>query len=69
MKEVILDYPLAEGLGYDRPSVIDTEFLPYKLAMSVCGGGRDPVNHTVGKGAIFFQPIPNRGIPQLGKRQ
>src|SRR5580704_723890 len=67
MKEMILDYPLAERLWYDRPSVIDTKVFPHKCAMRICSGWRDSIHHAVGKRAILFQPVPDRRIAKLQK--
>src|ERR1700756_5087955 len=69
MEEMILDHPLAESLGYDRPSVIDPEFFAYKLAMSIRCRRSDTIHHTVRERAISFQPVSDRGIPELGKGQ
>src|SRR6202008_2681001 len=69
MEEMILDHPLAESLGYDRPSVIDAEFFADKLAMSIRRRRRDTIYHAVGKCAISFQPVPNCRIPEFGKGQ
>src|SRR5260370_31346553 len=69
MKEMILDYPLPESLWDHRPSIIDTEFFPYKRAMCVCRCRRDPVDHAVRKRTILFQPVPKRRISKLGESQ
>src|SRR5258708_17497726 len=69
MKEMILDYLLAERLWYDRPSVINTKVFPHKCAMRIGSGWRDSVHHAVGKRSVLFQPIPDRRIAKLGKSQ
>src|SRR5262245_7281684 len=53
LDEMVFDDPLLERLGHNRPSVVDSEFLPDKLAMLVGSCWSDAIDHAVGEKAIF----------------
>ena len=44
-RKSILDHPLGERLGHDRPGIVEASRFANELAVIVGGGGDDPVDH------------------------
>jgi hypothetical protein len=64
--EMVLDHPLGEGLGHDRPGILGANQAGDRLAISVCGRGHDAIDHGAGESHLAH-PLAQRRIAQAGK--
>ncbi len=65
--EIVLDHPLDEGFGHQRPGIFGAEPAGDELAVIVGGGGHDAVDHGGGEGDFFSHVAAEFCVTQLGK--
>ena len=65
--KAVLDHPLRERLGDDRPSVLDPESRGDARPILVRGGGNDAVDHRRGERDLALDPAAEIGIAQRGE--
>ncbi len=59
--ERVLDHPLAERLGDDRPAVLEAEPARDLLAVAGRGGGHDAVDHRAREARVALEPLQRAG--------
>ena len=67
LREAVLDHPLRERLGHDRPSIARAQGIANPLTIFVRCRGNDPVNHGRGAGDLIRHEAFEFGIAKFRK--
>ena len=66
-RELVLQHPLLEFFAEDRPGIVDAVGVAGNGDLALTGCRRDAVDHGIGEGDVFVDPLGEIGVGQPGQ--